>query len=243
MANTTNYTLPLLNRDDFVTQTQWQRVMYVLSSCLGNFLKTGNGGVISGWTLNDAKTVAAGEGVVEGTMPKTTNAQAITGLTNGVVNYVYAQINSTSHDDTRTVDFIASTSTANPSGTLRLGSMTLDGSGTVTAKDNNPDGYRRDYWRGRRVNITEGTWTNDVAIPVGEIGMDVVSHSADTDFTGPTEIRVTAIDEGWYAWAQPIDGGSFWLFVMNCWTAGYDYDYYSYDPNFVQVTWEREGVI
>lgn len=242
MANTTNYGLTLYTTE-YVTSTWLQKVAYLLSSVLGNFLKTGNGGVISGWTLNADKTVAAGEGCIDGTMPKTTDAQAITGLTNGALNYVYAQIDATSHDDTRTVDFIASTSPSNPSGTLKLGSMTLNAGGTVTARDDNPDGYRRDYWRGRRMRITEDVWSNGAAIPIGEIGMDLIDHSADTTFTGPTEIRVTDIDEGWYAWTQPIDGGSFWLFVINCWEAGYDYDYYSDDPNWVQVTWEREGLI
>jgi hypothetical protein len=246
MATTTNYSLTIHGLADYVSYLWAEAVGYIASAVLGNLVQSGNGGVLSGWTINAAKTIAAGEGVVGNCVPKTTTAQAITGLTNGVVNYVYAQVDATSHEDTRTVDFIASTSAANPSGTVRLGTITLDGSGTATAQDDNPAGYRRDYWRGRRTLKITGTWTNAVEIPVGATGMDEVDHSAGSEavtFTGLSEIRITDIDEGWYAWAQPVDGGKFRLFVINGWAAGYDYDYYAGSPNYVQVTWQREGYI
>jgi hypothetical protein len=246
MADTTNYSLTLHDLNNYVVNTWAQKVAYLLSSVLGNLVKSGNGGVLSGWTLNVDKTVAAGEGVLGGTVPKTTTTQAITSLTNGALNYIYAQIDATSHDDTRTVDFIASLSSSNPAGTLRLGTMTLDGGGTVTARDDNPSGYRRDYWRGRRTRKITGTWTNALEIPFGATGMDDVDHSTGADaltFTGPSEIRITDVDEGWYAWAQPTGGGTFRLFVINNWVAGYDYDYYAGSPNWVQVTWEREGYV
>lgn len=246
MATTTNYTLTVHAITDYVSYAWATALGYIASAVLGNLVNSGNGGVLTGWTIASDKTVTAGEGVVGTCVPKTTVAQAITGLTNSAVNYVYAQVDATSHEDTRTVDFIGSVSSSNPAGTVRLGTITLDGSGTATAYNDNPAGYRRDYWRGRRTRKITGTWTNDTEIPVGAIGMDEVDHSGGTEgvtFTGLSEIRVTAIDEGWYAYTQATSGGKFNIFVVNNWVAGYDYDYYSYDPDFVQVTWEREGYI
>ena len=46
-----------------------------------------------------------------------------------------------------------------------------------------------------------------------------------------------------YAWAQAIDGGRFWLYIDNDWSAGYPYDYYDYYPEYVQVEWERVGEV
>lgn len=246
MATTTNYAIDLLTDTDYADEDWCQLLAYLLSSPLGNFLKElAKGGVLTGWTLGgtgtSTATVAAGTGLVNGCMGKTTTSTNLTGLTSGAVNYIYAQVDATSHTDARTIDFVASLSPNNPAGTVRLGSVTVAAGGTITAVDDNPTAYPRDYCTPLRTRVITGTEYETVT--VGEEAVFLVDHSATQSFltSRPSTVRITSADPAVHAWAQIIDGDSFYLHVWNNWSAGYAYGYG--DTTTVQVTWERVGYV
>jgi hypothetical protein len=254
MAATENYAIDLLADTDYADENWCQLLAYLLSSPLGNFLKEiAKGGVLSGWTLGgvgtSTGTVAAGSGLVNGCMGKTTTTTNLTGLTSGAVNYVYATTDATSHTDARTVDFTVSLSANNPAGTVRIGSVTVAAGGSITAVDDDPTAYPRDRCSVLRTRTISGA-ENEV-VTVGSEAVFLVDHSADQTFdtTRPSTVRITYADDMVYARTQIIDGGSFYLYVWNDWESGYAYGYPSYgetgyqDADYVRVSWERVGYV
>jgi len=254
MASTTNYDITLIGPDNYATSTWAQQIAYLLSSPLGNFLKEiAVGGVLSGWALGgvgtSTATVSAGIGLVNGCMVKTTTTTNLSGLTSGATNYIYAETDSTSHTDSRTVQFTASLSASNPSGTVRIGSVTVSAGGNITAVDDNPSGYPRDRLAPLRTRTITGTVNTTVTVATENIYE--VDHSSTITFSTqrPSTVRITYADPHVYAWAQVLDGGKFRLHIWNNWSAGYGYGYPSYgetgylDPDYVRVSWERVGYI
>jgi hypothetical protein len=248
MANTDNYTIPLpgTTGNPYVSQEFLQQLAQLSSGVLGNIVSALIlGGVISGWEIQTDKTVSAGEGVVAGAMPKTLAAQAIAGLTNSALNYVYATSATGSATDSRAVTFQASLSPVVPAGGVRLGTITLDGGGVETALDNDPTAYHRDrLFTLRRQTVTR---VETVTVTGGTEVVFLIDHSAEVTFTGMTEIRISGADPQVFCRTQAIDGGTFLLYVWNDLGDSYSYGYGGGDgyggANDVQLTWERTGEI
>ena len=122
--------------DDFVQPDHQNRVAETLDRVVGNIVKQLiSAGVYSGWLIQEDKTVSAGEGLVQGCWCGTSSDQAITGLQDDAVNYVFAVANDQSPDK-GAVDFSAQLTAEGPSGAVYLGSIELDSGSEVVAIDN-----------------------------------------------------------------------------------------------------------
>ncbi|MCE5237328.1 hypothetical protein LLH23_02425 [bacterium] len=133
--------------DDIVEPDHHNRVAATLDRVLGGALRSlVADGAYSGWLLNTSGAVTAGEGLVAGCWCKTTADAAITGLTSGATNHVFARSNSGSAPD-GTVDFAAQLSAEKPAGAVYLGTAEVDSGGVVTAVDNAAAGVDRNCLR------------------------------------------------------------------------------------------------
>jgi len=122
--------------DDFVQPDHQNRVAETLDRVVGNVVKQLiSAGVYSGWLIQEDKTVSAGAGLVQGCWCDTSSDQAITGLQDDAVNYVFAVANGQSPDK-GAVDFAAQLTAEGPSGAVYLGTMELDSGGEVVEIDN-----------------------------------------------------------------------------------------------------------
>jgi len=122
--------------DDFVQPDHQNRVAETLDRVVGNVVKQLiSAGVYSGWLIQEDKTVSAGQGLVQGCWCGTSSDQAITGLQDDAVNYVFAVANDQSSDK-GAVDFSAQLTAEGPSGAVYLGTMELDSGGEVVGIDN-----------------------------------------------------------------------------------------------------------
>ena len=129
--------------DDFIEPGQVDRPARTLDRVLGAIARQLlSGGVYTGWELELSQTVSAGSGLVSGAWGETALDQAITGLSAGAVNYVFALATA----DTAPlgeVAFVAQFSPAPPPGALYLGTITLDGEGLVSELDSHAPGVSR----------------------------------------------------------------------------------------------------
>jgi len=122
--------------DDFVQPDHQNRVAETLDRVVGNVVKQLiSSGVYSGWLIQEDKTVGAGQGLVQGCWCGTSSDQAITGLQDDAVNYVFAVANDQSPNQ-GAVDFSAQLTAEGPSGAVYLGTIELDSGGEVVEIDN-----------------------------------------------------------------------------------------------------------
>ncbi|MEA3247350.1 MAG: hypothetical protein U9Q74_14445, partial [Gemmatimonadota bacterium] len=78
--------------DDFVQPGHNNRLADTVDRVVGSVLKRlATEGVYDGWEIQSDKTVSAGEGLIAACWCETTQAQAITGLTDDAVNHVFVQ--------------------------------------------------------------------------------------------------------------------------------------------------------
>ena len=99
-------------------------------------------GVYEGWLIGEGKQVGAGWGVLGAAVGATEAGQAIVGLTNGVVNYVFAGATEETAPD-GAVSFVAQVGAVGPAGALYLGTIELDGDGEVVAVHSDAAGVDR----------------------------------------------------------------------------------------------------
>ena len=128
----------------------------------------------------------------------------VSGLTDGVLNYILAQPGA----DTISrgiVEFVAVTSLVVPAGSLYLSTATLDGGGTCTASDDGPFGCSRDLWTGLGASsLLSGSGTIEglgaglyVEVPVAHDellnrgDLNVTADSASITVTVPEHHRTT----------------------------------------------------
>ena len=229
---TTNYGLPNGHiTDDFVqpghvndTADAFDRIAYHLAaSLLAN-------SVISGWTINSDKTVAAGAGFVGGCYCVTGAAQAITGLTNGTLNYVFAQTDGASPED-GTVVFHASISASKTAGHILLGTITLDGGGAATATCDTPNDNDRGYFALKpRTFSGSGSISN---LPGGSYVDVEIDHAAQGSFHGPGALAIVLdLDDIAYEVTSHEKAAEFTVRFTN-------------DSSYIRspaYTWERKGI-
>lgn len=227
MATTTqNYGLTTdVVTDDFIQPEHNNRVADVLDRVLGNFLKSLMAdGALSGWLIQNDKTVGAGEGLVAACWCKTTASQAITGLTNGAVNHVFGQTTSDSAPD-GAVAFYASLSSTKPEGHVYLGTLELDAGGVVVAIDNQAPGVDRNLYpleiralsgsgqvlglapqSSAQVEITHQALrlTGGIGFDTGdpEVSFEVLEHHARDKFVVQVTNDGTATKDVSYSWTR-----------------------------------------
>jgi len=138
---TSNYSLPTGHQtDDIIQPDHVNRLADAMDRILWNFLaKLMADGALSGWEIQNDKTVSAGEGLIDGCWCSTSAAFSISGLTNGAVNYVFGQ-RSADSAWTGGVSFYASTNSTKPTGHIYLGTIELDANGDVVSIANDAEG-------------------------------------------------------------------------------------------------------
>jgi hypothetical protein len=232
MPTTANYGLPTgVVTDDLVEPEHQNRLADTVDRVLGLFLqRLMADGAHQGWELQSDKTVAAGEGLVAGCWCATTGSQAITGLTSGETNYVFATTTGASAPD-GTVAFFAQLSATPPAGCVYLGTMALDAGGGVTDLDSDAPGVDRNCYR-LEIRPLEGTGIV-YDVPPGGVVELTVDHSSEGAFRalGPIELVVSEGFEGrvveWHEATQ------FRAEAEN--VTGY--------PDDLTYSWRREGLV
>ncbi len=172
--------------DDFVQPDHQNRLAETLDRVVGNVVKQLlSAGVYSGWLIQEDKTVAAGQGLVQGCWCGTATSQEITGLQNDSVNYVFAVATSQSAPD-GAIDFSAQLTAEGPSGSVYLGSVELDAEGDVVAIDNTADADRGCF--PLKTNTVSGSGETE-AVPGGAQVSFAVDHAELASFLVPGAIE------------------------------------------------------
>jgi len=214
--------------DDFVQPQDNNRAADVLDRVLWNFLsKLMADGALSGWLIQNDKTVAAGEGLVDGCWCQTLAAQSILNLTSGAVNYVFGQKDATSADQ-GTIAFHASTSPTKPSGEVYLGTIQLDAGGGVVSFDNNAAGVDRNLYK-LEVTVLSGSGQYQ-GLGAGQSTTITITHAALRLF-GEITFSCTP-PQVTYEITEHHDGDQFKVKLTN--TGGSSVD--------VSYSWTRQGV-
>lgn len=224
-----NYQLSVgMVTDDFIEPQHVDRLAATVDKVLGSVVKRLlQAGVYSGWLLQNDKTVSAGSGLVNGCWGETALDQAITGLTNNTVNYVFAVATSQSAPAGE-VEFAAQTAPQGPTGALFLGTIELDDQGAVVAIDNQAD----DVARGCFPLLTDtlnGSGLEQAVEPEEEVELEI-EHDAlaipgAIDFQIISEHFSFVLEETWRS-----DG-----FVARCTNE----DSSAHD---LEYSWERQGI-
>jgi len=135
--------------------------------------------------------VSAGQGLVQGCWCTTSSDQAITGLQDDNVNYVFAVANDQSPDK-GTVDFSAQLSATGPSGAVYLGSVELDSDGAVVEIDNTSSADRGCF---PLLTRTVGGNGQIEAVPGGGQIHFEIDHGEAANFLVPGAIEFEAVGD------------------------------------------------
>lgn len=169
--------------DEVIDPEHHNRTAATLDRVLGSVLaKLLAAGVFDGWLLNTDGEVTVGEGLVAGCWCRTVADTAVSDLTNGATNHVFARTDGTSAPD-GTVDFVAQLSPTKPEGAVYLGTMTVDAQGEVTAVDSEVAGVDRDC---RKLGVGEvsgsGVLEDYYSLAEGEMAPIEVEHDSEGEF-------------------------------------------------------------
>ena len=219
--------------DDFIqpqhVDTVARVVDRVLGGVVGGLLAPG---VYAGWEVGSDGQVTAGWGVLGAALGATGAEQAITGLVNGTLNYVFA-VPGSDIAPNGTVIFAAQTAAGGPAGAvgpagaLYLGTVTLDAGGNVTAEDNAAAGVSRGVFPLTATTLS-GSGTV-AAVPAGQPVTVTVTHAA---LAVPGAISFTVSSGFTYVLSQTWQGTGFTAVVTNGGTAAADLTY----------GWVRQGI-
>ncbi len=230
MANeTANYKLitDVVN-DDFVQPEHNNRVADTVDRTLGTFLRRIiTAGAFDGWEITTAKQVDAGEGLIAACWCTIAAGQDIDDLTDGALNYVFAEATDTSGAD-GSVGFRAQTSGSGPAGSVLLGTIELDGLGAVVEVDNNAAGVQRQCYPIAWCALSGGGTVADVAAE--EQVVFTVAHDA-LRVPGAIAFDIAGSDFTWEI-DRTHEAESFRVTATNESAATADLVY----------TWERQGV-
>jgi len=214
--------------DDFVEPEHVNRLADTLDRVLGSaLLRLFTAGVHSGWEIDTAKQVGAGEGLVGACWCSTTVGQDIADLTNGAVNYVFAEATDTSAWD-GSVSFRAQLGSIGPAGSVLLGSIELDGDGEVIEVENDiAEVQRQCYALTWRTLSGSGTVAS---VPASEDTTIIVEHEA-LRVPGAIEFSVEGEDFTWEI-DRAHEATSFRVIATNNSESAADLEY----------TWRRHGI-
>ena len=216
-----------MGTDDFVEPQHVDRLAATVDQTLGMALQElVSPGVYQGWELQTDKTVSAGQGLLAACWGRTAAAQSITGLTNGVLNHVFAAPTAQTAP-AGVVSFAAQTNPAGPPGALYLGTIELDSQGQVVAVNNQVTGVARGVFSLRTATLS-GAGTHSSVQPNQTVTLEI-THAAlrvpgAIEFTGGQYFSFT-LEKTWQA-------GGFTAKVTNTDTVAHDLSY----------SWTRQGM-
>jgi len=214
--------------DDFVQPAHNNRIADTVDRVLGAVLtKIVRPGVLEGWSILADKTVGTGQGLVAACWCQTTEAQAITGLTDGAVNHVFLEADADGPSD-GTANVFAQLSSSGPSDAICLGTIELDGGGAVVAIDNEVDGVDRQCFPLAWSSL-DGSGSLE-AVPAGGDASEYVTHEA-LRVPGAIDLQSSSQDFTWEI-TETWRDDRFLLTVSNGGASAADFDY----------TWTREGI-
>ena len=218
--------------DDFVAPSHNNRLADTVDRALGGVLQSILApGVLEGWELDETEEVAAGGGLIGPCWCRTYAPQAVDGLTDGAVNYVYGCLEATSAPD-GTVQFVAQIAPPGPGQSIFLGTMELDSQGDVVAVDNAAPGVERSCHR-VAFGALEGSGVVE-AVPGGAEVAVTVGHGAMGEFRIPGALSVAPTSETCECVVtEHHRGDRFLMVVKNCG---------SYLEDLV-YTWSRDGIL
>ena len=217
--------------DDFVEPDHHNRVADTVDRVLGEFLKhVIAAGAHEGWLLTEEAGVTPGQGLVGGCWCRTAQTGEVQGLQAGVVNHVYAAVDSHSAPE-GTVAFHAQSSPPGPGGSVYLGTLEVDAEGEVVALDNDAPGVQRNCHR-LAVERHRGQGV-EAGMSAEETREVCVAHDAEGEFRLPGDLRVES-DSAGFAWeiTEHYRGDQFRFSVTNTGSETADFGY----------TWWREGL-
>lgn len=229
---TDNYGLPTgMVADDFIEPEHQNRLADTLDRVVGSFLRNiMTDGALSGWELTTDAQVAAGEGLIGGCYCKTNGPQDISGLTDDAVNYVYAQTDATSANQ-GTVAFAAQKTSSPPPGAIHLGTITLDASGQVTARDSSAEGADRNLYR-LEIEQVDGSGT-ETGVADGATVTIEIDHSSQAELVMPGAIDIQCNTEFDWTVKAAHQSGGFTIEATNTSGASADLTY----------SWTRHGIV
>ncbi len=229
-TQTENYGLAVgVVTDDFIQPDHHNRLALTLDQVVGNVVKQIlAAGIYDGWLIQEDKTVSSGGGIVSGCWCVTVSDQQITGLQNGAVNYILAQVNQQSAPQ-GSVDFVAQLS---PEGDgVCLGSIELDAQGDVIAIDNETGATRGCF--PLKTDTFAGSGTIQ-AVPGGSEVSFVVSHTEAGSFAIPGAIDFEVTGEAFsITLRQTHQSDCFEVVAVN--EGSY--------PQDLCYTWQRQGIV
>ena len=234
MSQTTpNYGLPTgLVADDFIEPSHHNMLADTLDRALGSFLlNIMADGALNGWQIAAEKQVTAGQGLIAACWCKTAQAQDITGLTSGILNYVFATATAQSPDQGAAA-FIAQPGSTPPAGAIFLGTITLDAEGEVTEFDNDAEGVDRNLML-LEIGAAQGEGCVEDVPAGGEI-IVTVDHSEAVSFIVPGAIELQVEGEQFeYEVKGAHSATGFEIAATNT----------SEDPQDFVYAWSRRGFV
>ena len=179
--------------DDYVQPSQWNRIVDSLDRLDEFFQKITADGAHSGWEITESKTIAAGEGNIDGKWCRTTEESSISGLTNGATNHIFGRAGSQAAPD-GVPSFLANTSGTKEDADVYLGTLALDGAGAVTAYANDAPGVDRNCYL---IEIGAASGSGEVGpLAPGASVTITVDHSSAQTFKVPGAIDFSVEGEG-----------------------------------------------
>ena len=188
------------------TVAQWNLIKNAAALNAGGHVYDLHGiGVYTGWQPTASKTCSAGSGIVgtEGWVAETTEAAAITGLTDGIENYIFAAPNSDTIQ-AGDVDFLGHSTATWLAGYVLVGSITLSAASAVThlngvaIAETYADLWERDDLYQLKRGKAHGSGTT-VELAADQASSIDISHTAQAAFAIPGAIAFT-VESGWSFW-------------------------------------------
>lgn len=217
---------------DLIEPDHHNRVADSLDRVLGGVLSgLLNAGACKGWEIRSDGTVSPGCGLVAACWCQTEQAQAISSLSAGATNYVFA-CTTVQSAPAGEVAFVGQASPEGPSGAVYLGTIEVDTGGMVTQVNNHAPGVQRQC-HPLRWGVVSGSGVAEAVAPGDSVRL-VVDHSAEADFRLPGALWVGALSEGFVATVEEhYRGGSFVVQLSNQGMEQADCPY----------EWRREGLL
>jgi hypothetical protein len=214
--------------DDFIEPEHHNRVAATLDRVLGGFLKKMMAqGAYSGWGLTLAGLVTAGEGLVGGCWCQSIAEQAIAGLTAGATNYVFGRA-AAEGPTTGAVGFFGQVSATKPAGAVLLGTVEVDGTGTVTAVHEDVASVERNCLRLEIGRLTGSGLVTDVAA-----GAEVTAQVSHGAMLVPGAIEFSGSEGFSFVLEETYRGDGFAVTARNDGATAADFSY----------SWVRRGLV
>lgn len=216
--------------DEVIAPEHQNRLAEVVDRVVGQVVKRLlTAGVHEGWELTSEGEVGPGSGLVSGCWCATAEAQGISDLTPGAMNYVYA-VSDEDSAPTGSVVFLATLSSTPPGEAVYLGTLEVDGQGEIGAVDSAAAGVARQCWplqwgQARGEGVAE-------EVAAEETVSVRVEHGVSFRVPGALSVESESEDFSWVV-RETHEAGGFTLEVTNEGSTAADFVY----------SWVRQGFV